>query len=104
MVRGNGTAIANEQQSNQTQIRISVAIDTSTAAGDQNIITHIMNYANTNMFKTVLGRANNAGTNGTEMSTSLWRSTSAINRLDIGLTGSTFVAGSTFALYGILAA
>lgn len=103
-IRGNGTAVANEQQSNQTQIRISVAVDTSTAPGNHNTITHIMNYASTAMFKTILSRANNADINGTEMSASLWRSTSAINQLDIGLTGSTFVAGSTFALYGILAA
>lgn len=102
-VRGNGSAGSSEQQSNQTQVRIAVAVDTSTGAGDENIITHIMSYSNTTTFKTFIGRANQAGT-ATETNVSMWRSTSAINQLDIGLTGSTFVSGSTFNLYGIKAA
>jgi hypothetical protein len=101
VVRGNGSTVIREQQSNQTQVRISVAVDTTTGAGDENIITNIMNYSNTNTFKTFLGRANNASTNGSEANVSMWRSTAAIYQLDIGLTGSTFVAGSTFSLYGI---
>ena len=103
-IRGNGSTVITEKQSSQTQTRISVAVDTSTSPGDQNIITNIMNYSNTTTFKTFIGRANNAGTNGTEANVSMWRSTSAINQLDVGLTGSTFVAGSTFNLYGIASA
>ena len=103
-IRGNGSTVIGEQQSNQTQVRISVAVDTSTAAGNQNIITNIMNYSNTSTFKTFFGRANNADVNGTEVNVSMWRSTTAINQLLVGLTGSTFVAGSTFTLYGIKAA
>lgn len=103
MMRGNGSTTSVERQSSQTQVRIAVAVDTSTGAGDENIITHIMKYANTSTFKPFIGRANQAGT-ATELNTSVWRSTSAINQLDIGLTGSTFVSGSTFNLYGIASA
>ena len=103
MMRGNGSAASAEQQATQTQVRIAVAVDTSSNPADENIITNIMNYSNTTTFKTFLGRASQAGT-ATETSVSMWRSTAAINQLDIGLTGSTFVAGSTFTLYGIKAA
>ena len=103
MMRGNGSTASAEQQASQTQVRIAVAVDTSDKPGDENIITNIMNYSNTTTFKTFLGRAGQAGT-ATEANVSMWRSTAAINRLDIGLTGSTFVPGSTFTLYGILKA
>lgn len=68
-----------------------------------NILAHIMNYSNTTTFKTTLSRTNNAA-NGTSACVNLWRSTAAINSLLILPTGSTFLAGSTFSLYGILAA
>ena len=64
----------------------------------------IMNYSNTTTFKSAIGRYSNAAT-GTDAIVNLWRSTSAINRIDI-LTGSanTFSAGTTFTLYGIKSA
>ena len=67
-------------------------------------IINIMNYANTSVYKTALCRANNASY-GTDSVVGLWRSTSAINRIDI-LTGSsnTFDVGCTFTIYGIRAA
>jgi hypothetical protein len=68
-----------------------------------NIIGHIMNYSNSTTFKTTLSRTNNAA-NGTSAVVNLWRNTAAINRLDILPTSSTFLAGSTFTLYGIKAA
>jgi hypothetical protein len=64
----------------------------------------IMNYSNTTTYKTAIGRYNNAAT-GSDAIVNLWRSTSAISRIDI-LTGSsnTFSVGTTFTLYGIAAA
>jgi hypothetical protein len=68
-----------------------------------NILGYIMNYSNSTTYKTTLSRTNNVA-NGTSACVNLWRSTAAINRLDILSTSSTFLAGSTFTLYGIKAA
>lgn len=68
-----------------------------------NIIGQFMNYSNSTTFKTVLSRTNNTA-NGTSACVNLWRSTDAISSLLILPTGSTFLAGSTFTLYGIKAA
>jgi hypothetical protein len=65
---------------------------------------HIMNYANTSTYKTMLSRGSNAAVL-TIAVVSLWRSTSAITT--IALTrgnGGNFATGSTFTLYGIKAA
>lgn len=68
-----------------------------------NAILHLMNYSNTTTYKTVLSRSNNA-TVGVTAGATLYRSTSAINRIDFISTAGTFNAGSTFTLYGIAAA
>lgn len=76
----------------------------STTVGEFNSITHIMDYSNSTTFKTVIERSNNASVN-TIVSASLWRSTSAITRIDLAAGGSfptnNFASGSTFKLYGI---
>ncbi len=68
-----------------------------------NGVTHIMNYANTTTFKTVINRSNNS--NGTSASVSLWRATpAAINSITlIGDGPSNILANTTFTLYGIKA-
>ena len=66
-------------------------------------ILNVMNYANTTTNKTVLARMNNA-TDGTTATVGLYRSTNAVNRIDLTASSSTFTAGSTFNLYGITAA
>jgi hypothetical protein len=66
-----------------------------------------MNYSNATTYKTWLSRNNRASASnapGTEALVGLWRSTSAITELVIGLTGGNFDTGSTFTLYGIKAA
>ena len=67
-----------------------------------NATLHVMNYSNTTTFKTTLSRSNNAAT-GVTAGVTLYRSTSAINRLDILTTAGNFQTGSTFSLYGIAA-
>ena len=71
----------------------------------QPTITNIMNYSNTSVFKTSIQRANDSA-NVVQTSAFLWRSTSAISSVNILSSGggSTFLAGSTFTLYGIKAA
>lgn len=70
-----------------------------------NVIFHFMNYSNTTTYKTVLQRFNRADA-GTVALVALYPSTSAITSLSLSaeLGGTTFLAGSTFTLYGITAA
>ena len=72
---------------------------------DQNTITvEIQNYSNATTYKTQISRANSAG-NRVATWVNLWKSTAAINRIDITATGGgTYQTGSTFTLYGIAAA
>lgn len=71
--------------------------------GQNNSIINIQNYSNTTTYKTVVGRNNNPN-NSTYTGVAMWLSTSAINRMDISTTGQNFTTGSTFTLYGIVAA
>ena len=59
-----------------------------------------MNYSNTSTYKTVIGK-DNAASIETDAYVGLWRSTAAINTIKISIGSSTFIAGSTFTLYGI---
>ena len=70
-----------------------------------NTIIQIQNYSNTTTFKTWLSRGNNAAA-GVDAVVGLWRSTSAINQIQIACTnaGRTFSVGTTLTLYGITAA
>ena len=70
-----------------------------------NTIIQIQNYSNSSTYKTWLSRGNNAAA-GVDAIVGLWRSTSAINQIQISCTnaGRTFNVGTTFALYGILGA
>lgn len=75
---------------------------TSTLGANISII-HFMNYASTVMYKTILGRAGNAG-GGVDAFANMWRSSAAINTLRVkGQTGN-LLAGSTISIYGIASA
>jgi hypothetical protein len=65
-------------------------------------ITHIQNYSNSTTYKTLLSRTTDS-TLITQITASLWRSTSAITSMVIA-SGSNIQTGSTFTLYGIAAA
>ena len=68
-------------------------------------IAQIMNYANTTTYKTVLSRSNIIRAYSAVTATvGLWRSTSAVTRIDLTHSSSTFPASSTFTLYGVKAA
>lgn len=78
---------------------------TASANVDNMTIINIMNYANTNMSKTVISRHNTAAGANVQLSSGAWRSTAAINSIAVSCyNGINFTAGSTFTLYGILAA
>jgi hypothetical protein len=63
---------------------------------------YLMNYSNTNVYKTFLNQSGNAGY-GTEAQVGLWRSNSAINTVLLGVASGNWAVGTTFELYGILA-
>ena len=99
ILSGTGSSAISARLSNQTIMYLDYygVINTT----QTNRIINIMNYSNSTTYKTVLSRANNAGS-GTDAIVGLWRNTAAITSLVlIAQTGGTFAAGSTFSLYGI---
>ena len=98
-IAGNGTTASSGRDTSSNVIYIGDVAQTSGVAGTT--IIQIMNYSNATTYKSVLGRGNVAGTE-TSAAVGLWRSTAAINRVDIFMTSAT-VTGD-FTLYGIAAA
>jgi len=96
---GDGSSAGSGRQSNTIW-----AIGGDQTTGMSTTIFNIMNYANTTTYKTAMSRYSNAG-EAVFSGVSLWRSTSAINRVDCLLSASNyFTAGSTLTLYGLAAA
>jgi hypothetical protein len=108
---GNGTSVSSTRDSNRSQIDNLTPI--STTAEFTPVTYNVFNYSNATTYKTTLQRAgqqnNNTGVGGTGSfmgtAVSLWRSTAAINRVDVvcAVNGQ-FAIGSTFTIYGIKAA
>jgi hypothetical protein len=70
------------------------------------LVTQVMNYSNSSIYKTVLSRFSTMGGTypGPGASVATWRSTAAINSLTVFASSFYFAIGSTFTLYGIAAA
>lgn len=102
LMTANGSATGFARTTNATQGALDNYGYVDTANHNITII-NLMNYSNTSAYKTWLSRANNSA-NGTTALVGLWRSTSAIDAVQIYISSNTFVAGSTFNLYGIQAA
>lgn len=103
-IRGNGTTASTDRASNENIGYIiggNVIQLTSQFIG----LVSINDYSNTTTNKMWLSRTNVAiGTDASaEALIGLWRNTSAINNISIFCGGTSFVSGSTFALYGIKA-
>ena len=100
---GNGTTAGSARDSNIGGILLDYYGTPDTTNFNVNKV-EIQNYSNSTTYKTVIARADNAG-NGTTATVGMWRSTSAITRIDLTLSGGqSFTTGSTFTLYGIAAA
>jgi hypothetical protein len=98
-IEGDGTSAASGRNTTQANIFSGNAYNSQ-----GNNIVQIQNYSNATTYKTALWRGNYAG-NLTQAGVGLWRSTSAINRVDFLLSGGKFWnSGTTFTLYGIAAA
>jgi hypothetical protein len=97
-LQGNGSSASSSRVSADQAI----GFIAETASMD---IINIMNYANTNTYKTSISRANSmySSDGRTGSYVSLWRSTAAINSVTIKC-GVNFNSGTTFTLYGIKAA
>jgi hypothetical protein len=95
---GDGSSAGSGRASNSTGIFIG-----NGSATNYTKIVQIMNYANTTTYKTALNRSNSpAEAVAAEVGT--WRSTTAINRVDVVATAGSMNTGLTMTLYGIAAA
>jgi hypothetical protein len=100
---GDGSSAASSNQSNLTSI-VDNNVGLNASAGDYVSILNFMNYSNNTTFKTVLqriGRANTGSFPGTFSGVYLWRNIASINSLSVSSSASTFLAGTTFNLYGV---
>jgi hypothetical protein len=101
---GNGSTVGSARNTNADFISIARAVGAPAVIGDTGTyIINCQNYSNTTTFKSVLARASSADS-GTEADVGLWRSTSAITSITLQADTSGIAIGSTFTLYGILAA
>jgi len=101
-LHGNGSSAGSFRASSQAYGLLNyfgIATDTK----PDTVVVHIMSYANTNVFKTVLSSAAGEGY-GVDRMVNLWRSTSAITSLEVYQVTPFYSSGSTFSLYGIKAA
>jgi hypothetical protein len=103
VLRGNGTGSATSTRgSGLSRARFSDNASPTTTTSTISVI-NIFSYSNANVFKTMLARTNNAST-GTELFADLWRSTSAVDSIEVFPASGNMASGSTFVLYGIKAA
>jgi hypothetical protein len=100
LLSGNGTTASSSRGTSTAFI----AIGLITSSEQVSNIWHIMNYANTTTYKSVVGRGSIAGAQ-VRTGAGMWRSTAAITSLLLkNDTAQNFAIGSMFTLYGIKAA
>lgn len=101
-LEGNGSTVAAGSGTSQTKIDYLQAISTASTNGVN--IVDILDYANTNKYKTtrILGGFDVNGTGQIGLGSGLWMSTSAISTITITTSGgANFATTTQFALYGI---
>jgi len=96
---GNGTSALGDRFSNDTRWFVNFANGTNRTMS----VYHFMNYSNTTTHKTMIGRHSD-GNFYASAYVFLWRKTDAINRIKITQGTNGLKSGTTFSLYGILAA
>jgi len=96
---GNGTAVYGDRGGSSADMYVGLSDNTNF---DTNIF-HIMNYSNSNVYKSVLGRTSVSG-NSAQATTGLWRNTAPITSFLIAGSSAVFAIGSSVTLYGIKAA
>ncbi len=101
---GNGTSAAASGGSSETSGYLDSISGSSIGASIFGVIViDFLDYANTNKYKTVrsLGGYDSNGGGFISLTSNLWMSTSAINRIKLTCRGTAFDQYSHFALYGI---
>ena len=106
IVYGTGSAAGSYRDSTQSTAAAGTYYLGASTAIEHVSVVHLMSYANTNVYKTIMEASGSAG-KGAERGVSLWRSTSAITHIRVG--GSSALAtnmksGSTLSLFGLKAA
>jgi hypothetical protein len=98
---GNGATASASAGATQTNGILYTSTAASTIANVG--IADILDYANTNKYKTVrsLGGQDSNGSGNVALFSTNWRSTSAITSITLLRTGGNFNTNSSFALYGI---
>lgn len=101
MIGGDGSSAFTVRVSNEASMNIA-GLGTTSGVN----ILNVMNYANSNTYKTVIGRWNMDSTSygETGIKVGTWRSTAAITSIVLFPTSGNFTTDSTLTLYGILKA
>jgi hypothetical protein len=105
-LNGNGTTVGAAARINYSALWVSsqgYGIP-STANIGSGIVMDILDYQNTNKYKvtrTLSGQELNTSNSDIEFTSGSWKSTSAVNRIDLTINGSTFAQYTHIALYGI---
>ena len=105
---GNGGSTNSSRVSNNDRINIDQNYSTTGATNPSVHTIDFLSYSNTTTYKNMLIRFSTMGSSpiSTGASVALWRSTSAINQIDVVRQNyqNSFNTGSTFTLYGIASA
>jgi len=105
-VYGDGASAASQRNTTRAYIAPQWFTGISDATDQFNLLTlDIFSYAGST-YKTALttSQADKNGSGTVERTVGLWQSTSAINRIDLTASSSTWAAGTTATLYGIKSA
>ena len=108
-LRGNGSSASSNRFTSQAYTTAGVVPNANaTTSIFGSVIYHILNYANTSTFKTVLARSacDLNGSGQVWFDVNLYRSTNAITQMNIydpAISGNALLAGTTAALYGVKA-
>lgn len=102
-MESNGSGMLSQRQSNVVKGLLGLTQVGMSSTNPSVFFTSINNYSNTTAYKTAITQAN-LGSAEVESNTHLWRSTSAINTIKVLPSAGNMNSGSTFTLYGIVAA
>ena len=100
---GTGASAGSARQSNSLSFYFGTWVEDMDTTDRAVTTIFFNNYSNTTTFKTAIGRYNVASKEvGVGVGT--WRSTAAITSINLATNSTTYIAGSTFSLYGIASA
>ena len=102
-LRGDGSATEAKASTTQTDIQAERALGTTTGGSFGGVIMDILDYANTNKYKTfrLLGGVDANGSGAITFTSGLWQNTNAITSIKLYGDAANFSNYTHFALYGI---